>query len=106
MEVEEAIYNSQPLRTHSIIMLKGIMDSLDEGDKKTLKNQYDKVQHLRNNSASDQEIEQLYADITTYLHRNYLQEVHIGIIPASTIPTDNKPPSHEPVPSRLSAKLP
>jgi hypothetical protein len=106
MEVEEAIYNSQPLRTHSIIMIKGIMDSLDETDKKHLKKQYDQLQKLRHNSSSEEAIEELYTDITSYLHKNYLQEVHLGIIPAASIPTEAKPTSHEAVPSRLSAKLP
>lgn len=105
MEVEEAIYNSMPMRTHSIIMIKGIMDSLTKSDKAHLKKQYEKVVHLRNNSASEKEIEQLYGEVTDYLHGTYLQEIQMGIIPASTLPTDAKAPDKTPIPARLDAKL-
>lgn len=75
MEVEEAIYNSMPLRTHAVIMIKGIMDSLDEEDRTALQKQYATLAHLRNNSASDTDIEKLYAEVASYLHKRYLQEV-------------------------------
>ena len=78
-QIEEILYFTR--RTSLAIRpLMGLVDSLDSKSKKALKNQYQKLQAMREGTVavSRENIDEIYRNVLTHLHENYLQEVGIA----------------------------
>jgi hypothetical protein len=105
MEIESCLYITGP-KTHSIAMMRGIIDSLAEQDKEQLKKQYAALSQFNDGGTLEQSsLENIYRELTTYLHKTYLQEINIPIVPSGSLPGTVDKPSKEAVPKRLGAKL-
>jgi len=86
--------------------MRGLIDNLDTQSQKLLgQERMDIESMLATNKYTKQEVYSLYSRIAQYLHRSYLQEVSMGLIPTATLEGKETPPSHDKVASRLSAKL-
>ena len=106
MEIENAIYQTIPPKTHSVTMMMGIINSLAEGDKTKLKDLSTKLLEYRKtyNFTVDQ-LDEAFCTLTDYLHKTYLQELRMGIVPAAALPETSQRPSSEAITRRVSSKL-
>lgn len=86
--------------------MRGLIDILDPQSKEEcLIEQRQQIETYLATRYSKQQVHQLFSSITSYLHRSYLQEVSMGLIPTATLKGEDEIPSHEKVPTRLTAKL-
>lgn len=77
-EIQTAIFTlGAPLR--AVRPLRGLIASLHDGSKHSLAKYYERLQYFEQNpkAASRGEIERIYFEIMTYLHKNYLKEFGI-----------------------------
>ena len=81
-QIEYSLYFEQANVTQVLPQLQGLIDMLDKKSQKELKNITDKITNYRFNTSQIKtriEIEQLYSQITAYLHETYLKEVRVAI---------------------------
>jgi hypothetical protein len=104
--IEALVYHTPGDCFHGLQAMRGIIDTLDETSQENLKQSRQTIEvYLARQGYSRQDIHRLWATISIYLHRQYLQEVSMGIVPAASLVGKDKAPSHEKVAPRLSAKL-
>jgi len=79
-EIESRIYLYSKVST-AIVPLMGLVDSLDEKSKKTLKEQYDRLKAMKEGKMGlhNGVVEGLYREVLTYLHNTYLAEVRFAV---------------------------
>jgi len=84
-------------------VLDGIIDSLNEASQTALKEIHDEINRgsfgKKRTNARD-----MYAKVSAYLAKTYLEECQFGIVPTSTIKGAEKA-STEKIPRRLKANL-
>lgn len=100
-DIETEIYCSGS-KQKAITKMMGLIDSLSEESKKSLK---ELRGHLVNDGHSPESIMKCFQDLTTYLNKTYFQEIHIGIVPSVSLPSNRKPPENKPIPPELSPHL-
>lgn len=78
MEIEATLYHGSNISRTPALML-GLIDSLDETAKEKLKSQHEKLATMRLHpymkGNTKEAYEQLYREITTYLHQTWLKEL-------------------------------
>ena len=104
--IEEIIYDQKELRA-GLTMMLSLIDMLDETSQDQLKNQRDTITNMQDNGKLDKtKVYKSFSEISKYLHKTYLQEISMGIIPASTLTATKQIPTNtEAIPTRLSSKL-
>ncbi len=101
----EIIYDQKELRT-GLIMMLSLIDMLDETSQKQLEPQRTKITDMQEGRLQKDTVYKIFSTISIYLHKTYLQEVSLGLIPASTLTnTKQIPDGKEAIPTRLSSRL-
>jgi hypothetical protein len=59
-------------------MLQGLIDSLDEKSQEQLSKQRETLESFHNGNLDGKDLEQVYKEISCYLHKTYLAEVRYG----------------------------
>jgi hypothetical protein len=102
--IEEIIYDQKAYR-NGLTALLSLIDILDETSQNQLKNQRTQITAMQNGNLNKEEIQKIFSQIIMYLHKTYLQEVSLGLIPASSLAYTKPEPAKEAISTRLSSKL-
>lgn len=86
--------------------LKGLIDILDENSQKALAKQREQiVSLLRSGKYERNQVETVVQTVSVYLHKTYLQEMTMGLIPTSTLPCDGKTPEKIKIEAHRTSRL-
>lgn len=102
--IEEIIYDQKAYR-NGLTALLSLIDILDETSQNNLKTQRTQITAMQNGNLRKEEIQKIFSQIIMYLHKTYLQEVSLGLIPASSLAYTKPEPAKEAIATRLSSKL-
>jgi len=85
-------------------ILDGVISSLGEGHQESLKELHGKVRRGSMQGGPRVDAREVYQELSRYLARTYYEECNIGIIPTSTLKTDQEAPN-EKIDVRVKAKI-
>lgn len=64
-----------------------------------------KALQYMNNGQTEEELYQLFQETGAFLNEHYFSELHLGIVPTSTLPGEKPKPSNEPIKETASSRL-
>lgn len=73
-------------------VLDGIISSLNEDSQKALKDDWDKIRAASKVGGAKVDARAMYANVSKFLAKTYLEECQFGIIPTSALKGDSKAP--------------
>lgn len=104
--IKQELYNGRAAQRATLELMCGLIDILDEHSQKKLEHIYDTlVKYREGKTYLKHDITNLFSEICIYLHKTYLQEVNLGIVPAASLPTKEKAPEPKIYSKQLDARL-
>jgi hypothetical protein len=103
--IETQIYFSG-IVSAAVRSLRGLIGSLSENSQKKLESQLKQLKDFSDNGRfTSGDIEEIYQQVSAYLHKTYLAEVNRGIIPSATLNLTAPNPKAKKYPKTLSAAI-